>query len=49
MLRLGCIEMKEKGKTRGAGGPERATTHFGSIVTTEKFLSRHGFSNPMLQ
>ena len=24
MLRLGCIERKEKGKTGGAGGPERA-------------------------
>ena len=32
MLRLGCIERKEKGKTRGAGGLERATAHFGSFV-----------------
>ena len=35
MLRLGCIERKEKGKTRGAGGLERATAHFGSSVATE--------------
>ena len=46
MLRLGCIEMKEKGKTGGAGGPERATAHFGSFVMTEKFMSRQGFSSP---
>ena len=47
MLRLGCIEMKEKRKTGGAGGPERATAHFGSSVMTEKFMSRQGFSSPM--
>ena len=39
MLRLGCIERKEKGKTGGAGGPERATAHFGSSIATEKFMS----------
>ena len=39
MLRLGCIERKEKGKTGGAGGPERATAHFGSSVTIENFMS----------
>ena len=33
MLRLGCVERKEKGKTRGAEGLERATAHFGSFVT----------------
>ena len=32
MLRLGCVERKEKGKTRDAGGPERATAHFRSSV-----------------
>ena len=40
MLRLGFIERKEKGKTGGAGGPKRATTHFGSFVATEKIFSR---------
>ena len=40
MLRLGCIERKEKGKTGGVGGPERATAHFGSFVAIEKFLLR---------
>ena len=39
MLRLGCIERKEKGITGGAGGLERATAHFGSFVVTEKFMS----------
>ena len=43
MLRFGCIEMKEKGKTRGVGGQERDIAHFGSSVVTEKFLSRQGF------
>ena len=38
MLRLGCTEMKEKGKTEGAGGPERATAHFGPSVAIKKFL-----------
>ena len=38
MLRLEYIERKEKGKTGRAGGPERATAHFGSSVTTEKIL-----------
>ena len=47
MLRLGCIERKEKGKTRGARGPKRATDHFGSSVTIEKFMSRHGSSSPV--
>ena len=47
MLRLRCIEMKEKGKTGGAGGPERATAHFGSSVMIEKFMLRQGFSSPM--
>ena len=32
MLRFGCIERKEKGKTRGVGGPVRATAHFGFSV-----------------
>ena len=40
MLRLGCIERKEKGKTGGAGAQERATTHFGSSVARENILSR---------
>ena len=40
MLRLGCIKRKEKGKTGGAGGSERATAYFGSSVATEKFMSR---------
>ena len=39
MLRLGYIERKEKGKTGGAGGPERAIAHFGSFVATDKFMS----------
>ena len=30
------LERKEKGKTGGAGGPERATAHFGSFVAIEK-------------
>ena len=30
-------EGKKKGKTRGAGGLNRATAHLGSSVTTEKF------------
>ena len=34
MLRLGCIERKEKGKTGGVGGPERVICHFGSSVAT---------------
>ena len=47
MLRLGCIERKEKGKTRGTGGPYRATAHFGSSIATEKILSQQGFSSPV--
>ena len=35
MLRLGCIERKTKKGKKGAGGPERATAHFGSSVATE--------------
>ena len=31
MLRLGCIERKEKGKSGGAGGSERATAHLGPL------------------
>ena len=31
MLRLGCIERKEKGKTRGAGGLERAIVILGPL------------------
>ena len=31
MLRLGCIERKEKGKTRGARGLKKATAPFGSF------------------
>ena len=34
MLRFGCIERKEKGKTKGVGGPEKATAHFGFSVVT---------------
>ena len=39
MLRLGCIERKEKGETGGAGGLERATAHFGSYVVTEIYVA----------
>ena len=49
MLRLRCIERKEKGKTRGVGGPERDTAHFRSSVATEKFMSQQGFSRPVLR
>ena len=49
MLRLRCKERKEKkkGKMGGAGGPERATAHFGSSFVTEKFLSQQGSSSPV--
>ena len=47
MLRLGCIERKEKGKTGGAGGLERVTTHYGSFIATEKFMLQQGFSSPV--
>ena len=40
MLRLGCIEKREKGKTGVVGGLKRATAHFGSFVVIEKILSR---------
>ena len=33
------LKGREKGKTRGTGGLERATAHFGSSVVIEKFLS----------
>ena len=37
-MNLGCFgKERKRGKTGGAGGPERGTAHFGSFVATEKF------------
>ena len=47
MLRLGCIERKETGKTGGVGGLERVIAHFESSVAIEKIMSRQDFSNPV--
>ena len=35
---FGVLKGKKKRKIEGAREPERATAHFGSSVTTEKFL-----------